>query len=343
MADGVTLLENDTEKVWIWFERKGRVIGSFIRFTEDPDKQHFEVAHMSRQAKLNAGHLRCRVEFSDCTVEEFDALSAETINEEIFKKLGKRIAELVPKIVGGFVDLLRVRYGQYWIEPVPKWNSTKQNLEGFLSATLPTWYSVDNGITLTRFKFGQAQTNTFVQIDSTSAYEQLLTQADWTSLQSDAKFQSAPSIAETLLIAASEFRDRGQYRQAIVEAATALELAIGECLRRHAGALETQCRAFYNLPLPTQTVVLLAATKAATRDETKKVTDLIATRNKIVHEGFDPDFDSQDFQSVLGVVARLLGNTTYKFPSVNLGNRLDAPPPSSGAPLNQKMGVKEQF
>lgn len=324
-VDAITLLENDTEKVWVWFERKGYIDGSFIRYTEDADKQNFEITHMTRQAKLNAGHLRCRAELSDCTTEEFEALSKETIDEATFKKLGKRIAKLVPFTVGTFVDLLRVRFGQYWIEPVPKWDSTSVNLEGFLSGTLPTWYSVDNGITLKRFKFGQAQISTVVHAASKRDYEELLTEADWTSLRSVAASQPTPSIAETLLIAASEFRDRGQYRQAIVEAATALELAIGECLRRHAGALETQCRAFYNLPLPAQTVVLLTTTMVATHDETKNVTDLIATRNKIVHEGFDPGFDSRSFQLVLGVIARLLGNTTHKFPSVHLGNQLDAP------------------
>ena len=80
--------------------------------------------------------------------------------------------------------------------------------------------------------------------------------------------------------------------------------------------------------------MLLTATKAASIEEAKKVTSLIAIRNRIVHEGFDPDFEAQDFHTVLVVIARLLGNTIQKFPSIDLGNHLDASPTTSETPLN---------
>lgn len=118
---------------------------------------------------------------------------------------------------------------------------------------------------------------------------------------------------------------KNEYRFSIINACTALELAI-DAFYNNKNELEYTFKqkfsSFNNLPLLTRAITVLLTAKAP--DKVPIVSYFIDLRNSVVHDGYEPtdnfDYELNDF---LEIISKYILNENHKFPSHNHGNALE--------------------
>jgi hypothetical protein len=312
----------------VWFERCGFVDeAGFIRFTH---RQHeVDASIVERQAKLEAGPLICLLELRDVPEETLAAVREDRVGDDLYVRLGKRLVKrsLFP-FVRRFISVLRITYGQYWLRELPEWDSRQESIGNYLGRAAIDW-SLDGGQTWRAF-CPEERVWAPVVGGPREHFFRYITHEDWAAIAHAVREGYEPSVAAESLGRAHELLEQGNARYAIIEAVTALEVALHEFARRRAAGiagLQDRLSAFWNLSVSTQLATVASFIGGFTEREMKAALELIAARHGLVHEGQRVnELSSLDIPTVLRLIARFLDGPGFKFAVLTNGNILFAAP-----------------
>lgn len=305
--DAIALPTGETDSTLkVWFERLGFVEGGFVRFAHR--RHEVDASVVARQAKLEGGPLYCRLDVRGAE-ETLAAVREDRVDDDNYVRLGRRLAKrvLFPP-VRRFISILRITYGQYWLQELPEWDSRQESLGTYLGRGVIDW-SLDGGRNWREFFPGQRAWAPVVG----SPWEhdlRYITREDWTTVAQAIAQGYEPSVGAESLSRAHELFAQGNPRYAIIEAVTALEVALHEFVRRRSAEIagvQNWLSAFWNLPIKAQLAVAASFIGGFSEREMKALVKLIDARHNIVHEGrMGDDVSSLDLPIVLGMIARLL-------------------------------------
>ena len=303
----------------VWLERRGfMALGNMIHF--DLKRREIEPTFIPQQGRLEAGNLYGSLSI-DVTQETLTTLRENLLGDAHYVALARRIVSLVVQPINRLLDSLTNNFGQYWLPRLEAWDSRKVSLALYCSNTLSMKWR-EEGTTAWHDFIPNEPSATFSAppIDWT----QYLVREDWLRLGQVLMTGHEPSPAAQALGRAYRYASTGHLRVGLTEAITALELALGERLKiamRGNATLELSLQAFWNLKVPSQLTVV------ATLLGTIPVVDIEASqraieyRNKIVHEGWDPDEHIvPDLTALLRTIGLVIGGLHFKFPSPPSGN-----------------------
>jgi hypothetical protein len=326
-ADAIDLPTDDkAARLRVWFDRWGTTDDSHI--TYNWQKREVDPAIMVRQAVLYGGSLDGDLTLSDVTDDELRALSDIVADDEntledspLARALGERVVGLIYDPVASFVETLRVRYGQYWLEPVKRWDEKKVSLGAYCgaSALLAEW-SCDGEKTWKHFTPTRVIWNAGSLGGSVAAFFRYLTQQDWCDIAARAaRRELHPSDVAQVVGRAHHLAEDGELRLALVEAVTALEVAVSVVLRRHfsdAQAFRQALKSFDRATLAGRVTAASGYTGRIPAEHVKKLIEGIEARNRIVHAGAPAPNNVRDLlYSVLDAATLFDSGERFKYPS----------------------------
>ncbi len=357
MGDAIELDTNDFKaSLKIWFERYGYLDNELIKF--DRNRKEVDLLDISVQGKLDAGPLFGLLEIRDLSDMEARSLKEfETLREE-HNLLEKRIIRLLYVPVRRFINILRVKYGQYWLPEIEAWDSRKVSAGVYIrSFGFPRW-SLDGGLTWDTFQYTELRLSVG-KLRKNQDFREYLSKKDWEEISKFQQSDWAESLAISTVIRAIELFDNGQYKYAIIEAVTALEMVLNDVLliRVISEPLEYTF-SLKSLPFIAQLVFdLTVKVRSTAAEQSLQITqenaikrfrdlgvsdqfnvianlfsipdndrqatiNLIKIRNKIVHEGKEPpDSIFPEFSGFLNCIERLYLDRQLRFPMAGSGNR----------------------
>jgi hypothetical protein len=314
--------ETDDWDLDLWFERHGYRDSSFIEF--DLDRREVDPSVMGRQAVLDAGPLRGELRFASLSEVTLADVIGDRKGSEHYLAVGSRVRRIVDAALVKLTRLLRVQYGQYWIEPHQSFDSRRYSLGHHFSRLYAEWST--DGEQWQRFWPDEPKYEPFFLTVAAEPYDELLTESDWEDMHRLLQEEFEPELAASLLVRAHELADSGRQRHALIEAVSALEVAIEAQIRSNIGKnadLKKSIQSFWELPLPARLVVV--GSTLADQKELEMALAAIKRRNAIVHDGLESGGEDGDhIRAILDVVRRLIPGQRIKLGSPNFGNELRA-------------------
>jgi len=303
------LLPTGTSKIElsVWFSRDSK--GSASQGSTALDN-----VLLPRQAILDAGPLAGLVVFRSVSAAQLGALN-EDMNGLAYVRFAKQLIKIVIPPVSSFVDTLRTKYGQYWLAPVPTFDSRRESLGNYCntlglswSTDLKTWRMlIPGGLVI---KLSATKT-------PHDAYLALLTESDWQDLKLAPPTHHSPPLDTTILLRACELIGTDNLRYAFIEAVTAAEIRVDRMIEDTFRALNIPDDPKRLLELPLKLKLAFVASHDSSLSPHDLTQSIIAIdiRNKIVHDGAEPAPHSEaSLKALIRVVARLSGGIT-KLPS----------------------------
>jgi len=293
------------------------------------------------------------LEIRGLSQEHITSLQQNQADDTRYVALEKRVMKLFYPPVNRFLSILRTQYGQYWVPENEKWDSRKESASAYLNRFgYPQW-SLDGGKTWESFRSGTIWVSVGA-LRKQQDFREYLTEEDWREIAGLIQQGWEPSPAASIMIEAVELLDRGYVRYAIIDAVTALEMAIGESFRQRLmsasestfpkeelpfqiqiavawlmgdGIEEQLCRnikqkvsSIFSLKLSKRFTIMANVLKIPEGDRCRTLR-LIKRRNDIVHEGEEPpDNVKDDFSGLLNAFALLLPDLKLRFPLAHPGN-----------------------
>jgi hypothetical protein len=323
--DSITLEMPDQKAVLkLWFERRGHEEKGVIVFDDQRHEVKEEV--MTKQAILDAGPLRGQLELRDLSAEDLKPIQGADVNDERYVALGKTVVtKLIYPSVSRLINILRTNYGQYWIAELERWDSRKWTLNRYCRL-LDLECSLDSGSTWTDFLPQKQRTmKVTVKVRVLGQYRDYLTKEVWPEISDAVAMGYEPSPAAFVLLQSHRLLRQGNLKYAIIEAVTALELAIHEFIRRRLGGRVEPASAFLGLKSESAQVAVIAATLGIATDLDLAL-KCIATRHKIVHEGFTPSGEATgELVALLEIVSAMLEGPPFRFPTADPANEIRTP------------------
>lgn len=321
--DGIILLDQESVRLKVWFDRCGFVDKGFIRF--DGKRREVEPGIMARQGKLEAGPLRGVLELHRIPEHELKAVRDNLLGSPEYISLAKNIVNLLSPRLTRLVRILRSNYGQYWLRETVDWDSRIQSL-GYYCARLSLSWSVD-GTTWGKF---QPEIPSVKFAHTAVPFQEFLAEPDWNELGKVFVSGYDPPLAAVLLSRTNELLQEGNLRHAFVEGVSALEVALQAFVKTQLGLIKGARKAisaFRNLPLSAQALSVAAVAQIATPEDLEGTMEAIELRHRVVHEGWDPPSEAKTkIFALMRTTAGLVPGPKFKFPVHDQGtNKLDAP------------------
>ena len=312
-------------KILVWFERCGFVQDGLICF--DYKKRETDSTIIKRQAKLDAGPLRVKIKLKGITTKDIEVLKKNKKGDDNYLRIGKRLLKILYESLTPFIDTLRLYYGQYWLQKLNKWDSKDMSLGSYFR-NLNAKFSIDQGKTWKDFipdeLLGTVRLVSIIQRD----FGSYLSKDCWKDLDNSDLSEFKSTLAVNLLQAAHQLKNEGDYKQAIIEGNTSLEVAISDLFKKRftlSKLLKKEMESFWQLPLRAQLTVISSLIGDLREEDIENAIFIVKIRNKIVHEGFSPknDFDTEKkLNSLFTIIAKMISNKPIRFPQVNSSNTL---------------------
>lgn len=321
-TEAITLDAGDSNFILkVWLERRGFVDSGMIKF--DYKKREVDPTVISRQAVLDGGPLSCLLEINGISEQQVALIRDNKLGDGDFIKLGKIIAQKIEPPLNNFLNIIRVKYAQYWIRMLEPFDSRRSSIGGYFQS-LQTDCSVDDGKTWSQFVPDQPRQSATIMMGGNFHY--YLSQEDWSVVKTISNDKFDPSIAMNCLIQSHQYADQGSLKHAIIEGVTALELSIEEFFQKKLEGNEIFLKKigeFKQLRLPTKTTMIATAI-GISKKELEDALEIIEIRNNIAHEGTSTEtFAVQiKLQALLNVVSTLIFGSKYRFPAANHGNSI---------------------
>jgi len=308
-------------EIFVWFHRAGKLIGSFVEYQTG---ESFDEALIPTQGILDAGPLWGQALFKKVSNKDFEALRDPTGNTP-YLGLGKNVVKILVPPLSAFVDTLRVKYGQYWLRPIPRWDSLRESLGSYCQSLQLKWST--DGTTWARFVPDQPVIKLSASLTSPESFLTFLTEADWNAIPAEASREYAPPLGAAILLRARELLDNDDLRYAFIEAATAAEITVNQLIRDRTAPLELpqDMSRLFDLKLPTKLAFVAVHEPSLTKDDIKDALKAVRFRNKIVHDGTEPKPDWQPALKALIKVTARLSSHIVKLPSAHVGNSRMSP------------------
>lgn len=316
----------------VWFERRGVVVRSFIRYKADKRELNNEL--ISKQAVLDGGFLFGSAKFS-ASAEQVKAMRAEEHDNNDYIRLGKEIEEHVLIPVAKFIDLLRVDFGQYWIRPLLRWDARKESL-GLYFTSIALHWRLDTKSEWKAFQPTKNILNFTSNVLSDEGYQKYITQENWNYLKQytvEEDFEIyKPSLAKKTLNKAQQSWNESNYSEAFISAVSALELAISSNIKKRVPVDHTIFNRLNNVFIGKKPKINLAEQVAAIfsikmdidLDVIKKAIDGIDIRNEIIHRGEKRISESMvdEFEALLKCIQSLIFEPHFKYPIFTTSNKI---------------------
>jgi hypothetical protein len=297
-------------KLKVWFERsEGSKSG--------PSKEKLSAETLSRIGVIESGPLRGALDLSGGFSEkEFEAVTGDKKGTE-YESIGRKIAaKWIAPPVRDFLNILRVNYGQYWIDDFELWNADYESIASYCTGPLNLHWRIDEDAPWKRFVPGDNEVRLQGVLGSRKEfYTEYLTHEDWGAIGKAAASDYEPPVEAWILARAHRAAETDSLSDAFVIAVTALEIAIDRILRE----IDFQRSGRENL----QERLLKAASLSSDigKGELRSAVKAIAVRNKIVHSGFEPKANSKPLlYSLIRATASFLSGPGFVFPSAHHGN-----------------------
>lgn len=308
----------------VWFERRGFVEGGFIEF--DYGRRELDPELIPKQAVLDAGPLLGLLQIQGLSKRVLASLGQDKAGDAEYVALGKRVVKrLLCPPVSRFIDTLRTNYGQYWIRRLEEWDSREESLGSYCSLLGLSW-SLD-GQTWRDFRPDEDVIRITGRLQR--HFPGYLTREGWLELGEAVRERYEPSLGAFILAGTHQLLDQGNMRHALIEGVTALELALGDLIRRKLGTAESlvdSMSAFWNLPLPARVITVAAISGKIDSQDMEHTIKAIEMRNKVVHEGWSPSNEAGvHLPGLLNTVAALLPGPAFRFPSAYPSNTIMSP------------------
>jgi hypothetical protein len=306
--------------VLLWFERSGEfknktIIFSYAHPIVDTD-------FIQRQASLDGGPLFGQATFCKVSEAAVEDIEKKNYKSKQYEAFAKDVVRIIYKTTSSFTNLLRSKYGQYWIAPIEEWDSRSTSLPEYCSFFNFQW-SIDGA---TWGNFYLKGTSIRLNWGSPSERDLLesITKEDWNNIRGQIQGYQHSLEAEWLARSHEYFR-LGQIRHAFIEGVTALEISLEKYYKQILSKLpksEKRLQDLHHRSLQTKIAVLLIDPKFNEITITLAL-EAIEIRNQIVHEGYEPKA-SQTLacEHLLRLIGLLIFNDTTKLPKGNGGNRI---------------------
>ncbi len=303
----------------LWFERRGYT-ENIVQF--DFERQEVDADLVSKQGRLDAGPLFGRLRLADVPNDVIDVLRRNLTGDANYVALGKSVVKSVHPIIERLLRLFRQRYGQHWLKVLGPWDSRRLSLGAICYDWNMSW-SDDSGANWHPFKPDKMARK--YDAEERTKFNEYLTQSDWLDLKTATEKGDYPSLATELVTNSHRMLSESQLRHAVVEAVSALEVAISDAVRapiKGSNNLTDSAASFLkDTPLKARLVVVASffgGIPAATVEDALAGIEL---RNRVVHEGFVPEQQSmKQVRAVQEVAAVLVPGPRIKFPVLSDSN-----------------------
>lgn len=306
----------------VWFERRGYVEGGFIQF--DISRKEVDPAIIPTQAALYAGSLFGLLEVQDITDGEASCLLNQLTEDPIYLALCETVVDkIIQPCVSRFIDILRTKYGQYWIREPEGLDYKKRSLNNRCNLLRLQW-SLDSGMTWFNLtpNASTARTHATFVIGTKESFQQYLTQKDWKDLASLSHKEFNPPLGAFILSRARQLFEEENYKYALIEGVLALEISLAHFIKKNFDKHSSPTRSeLENILHLEDQLRMIANNVVLPKNHLKLAIQAIRVRNKAVHEYLIPDEQVKPkIKALLTVVALLNFGQKYKLPSAHLGN-----------------------
>jgi hypothetical protein len=313
-------------EISVWFERRGYAKDKEIIY--DVQKKEIDPALLKLNSRLDGGPLLGCLALKNVSMAEEQALQAGKQDEPDLIKLGKRVVGLITPTIRKLVQVLKVKYGQYWLADVDDWDSRTNSLGSFCSSLQLRW-SHDGTSNWNDFR--PTANVTMLTGHFRTDYSFYPEEKDWPEVAALCASGYEPTTAGELLSHAHRLLDQGHLKYAIIEAVSALEVSLSEHVKtnytgRARELLASDAKAGDTRRLPVRTALIAGMIPGIDRADLESALKIIEVRNNIIHEGkgADPSLGA-DVQALLRVVAGVLQVGRFKFAMLNVGKPIGPP------------------
>jgi hypothetical protein len=334
-SDAVVLtIEGDPHVIRVWFERRAVNDGDFLKWTHNGDQ--FDPTIMRRQAKLDAGPLFGDLLMPDVSDAEMTALLrnpkavGETFGQGVIEDpayigFAKRVIEHVQPPVSRFLSTLRNQFGQHWLFELRRWDSRTMTLGNYCAGAFGLrWWHEQRQVWCHLLPTDMGATITAKRAPGRE-YEEYLTEVDWARLKASRCLKDVATEVQ-LLGNSSRSLDAGDYRQAFVEAISALEVAVGNRLTSQNNVIKGAIQSFQDRETQRAQIAVVMLALGEAEEAIENALDALRLRNKVVHEGYRPTSDDTNtLRKVLRTIGKISGIDEIKSPVLTNSNLLGPP------------------
>lgn len=313
-------LESIHAIVKIWFNRYGYTDSDgFIKF--DSERTDVDPTLVKRQGVLDAGPIIGSLIFdSNIDSKVLEKIRNQVKNDDEVIIFIKPIVKEISQALNRFVNILKYKYGQYWLPSIEPWDSRNYPLGVYCKHVLQLNY-IDENDKHYAIEPDDAIQSIHLDFEMKHEYPEYLNEEDWHNIKNSVnEIRNDIYITQLLIESHKNFID-GDNRSAIVFGCTALELAISYYYDDKRLAIEARklFGSFQRLSLKTQTLSILL--HANVPDKAELFIYFIDIRNRIVHEGNRGDTKfKMSFNEFLSDIAKYFLKNEIKLPNENHGN-----------------------
>ncbi len=320
-ADAIEVpIGNEAYSLSLWFERRGYVDHRGL-IVWDAKRREVTADLVSRQGILQGGPLFGRLQVNNVTDAELKALRADLVGHSEYEAFAKRCLDIIVPHSSRLIKILRDTYGQYWIPELHTWDSRTVTLGAYCRNTLQMRWreSADD----TYRDLIPTQPNFTIRLEADDwDNPQYISVSDWHDMHKLMAQKFEPPLASSVTARANELLEGGNIRHAIIEAVTAIEIAIAGVMTR-AEVDKNELNFFWSTGLQNRLMIVAAARGDLDRKSLDKLLEIIDLRNKIVHEGRSATEMSRPLvRLVLRALQCWIDGPLPKFPRASHGNRL---------------------
>ena len=309
-------------KIKVWFERRGFVKNGEIIY--DAQKKEVDASRIPKQYLLSGGHLFGSFEMTDITQEELEVMTQNLQGNDLYVTLGKRIAKMLAPPIITFIDILRINYGQYWLQPFHKWDSEKQSIGSYCRRIFLRW-KIESDKLWQDFIPNKLVDYHIIEMWDDDEYLSYLTGEDWEDIRKLVLTDFKPDLALEVLNRAYEEWDHNNYSRAIVDAITSLEIAINKRLKNVNidNKFQKQINKFDNTwDLDTKIFVIFY--DLVPKEILLNAIQCKELRDQIVHKGVRASkMGKEKFFSIVSCIKSIYPQITLKNPAIEAKQSLD--------------------
>ncbi|MGR9527597.1 hypothetical protein ACSS31_28460 (plasmid) [Priestia megaterium] len=317
IEDALEIDCEDYTKIKLWFQGLKRVKDG-VPFPRTPEE-------ILGEPDLDGGMLFGKLEVNNFTEGEREAVIKNKVGAADYVRLGKRlVTKTIYPYVGKLLNILRVTYGQYWIPPLSKWDSRESSL-GYYCKDMSMKWSLDGGESWNDFLPNPSTVNIAASIVGRIGNEnQYIKREDWDNIQSLLRTDYTPSLGSLMLSQAHKRKDQEDIKFALIEAVTALEIAMEERLSENIKTDKTLVEYtdnFWKLSMPAKLTIISSLIGGITTQELQDSIKAIHLRNELAHEAkeiLDDDETIELVENLISTISKILITPVLKFPQMNL-------------------------
>lgn len=237
------------------------------------------------------GYIVGSLEYSTLSDQELSAIKERKINDPDYIAAGKKIVKLIQEPVSRLERVMRIDYRLAWVEELPKWDSRQKSLRAYCQDDLSLQWTLDKGATWRDFLPDEYKVSvgTFLRLSLTKRDKPATVRAIWNEIEQAVNDSYEPPLPLQVLAGAYQLREQDKLKHALIDAVTALEIALDDYIRNNAQGTEKIEKLANNFSegssIPAKALAVLRLTGKVTINELDMVLKAVTVRNDIVHKG----------------------------------------------------------